>query len=347
VASYEKPFSALLAGVSDRLKKKHPIGALTPAERVDGKTCLVTGANSGLGKAIAVELARRGGRIVMACRSGHPAAGESVKRESGNSCVEMARIDLTDFDSIRVFCKEMKRQRRCFDIVVLNAGIVAACSRRTKQGFEEMFGVNYLANFLLVNRLLRDGTIPNSVFTGRKDGTASPGGDAGLDTSGSARIPRIVFVSSEAHRTSEPIDFTTLGQFRDYGMNGSLKEYGFTKLCLTAFAVELARRLRTPRGVDVAVHALCPGIVNTNIAREAPGWIQPIMKIVFPLFAVIPSSAAEPAIYLSCARSLEGRTRIYLHLMNEKEPAPHAVDPETGRQLWVQTEDLIESGPLS
>ena len=216
MASYEKPFSALLAGVSDRLKKKYPIGALTPAERIDGKTCLITGANSGLGKAIAVELARRGGRVVMACRGGHPAAGESVKQKSGSRTVEMARIDLTDFDSITEFCEEMKAQNRYFDIAVLNAGIVAAGARRTKQGFEEMFGVNYLANFFLVTRLLRDGTIPNSVFTGWEDETADHEDVVGSDMSGSTRIPRIVFVSSEAHRSIEPIDFTTFGHFRNY-----------------------------------------------------------------------------------------------------------------------------------
>ena len=130
-------------------------------------------------------------------------------------------------------------------------------------------------------------------------------------------------------------------------MDGSLREYGFTKLCLTVFATELARRLQTSSGVDVAVHSLCPGIVNTNIAREAPGWMQPLIRVVFPLFSATPTSASEPAIYLCCSRSLEGRTGVYLHLMSEKEPASHAVDPETGDKLWVRTEDLIGNGPPS
>jgi NAD(P)-dependent dehydrogenase (short-subunit alcohol dehydrogenase family) len=330
--NYESPFSALLSGIADLFQKIKPIGQLTPSDRIDGKTCLVTGANSGLGKATSVQLARRGGHIVMACRSGHPEAVEQVKGESGSDAVEMAYIDLADTGSILSFCKEMRARGKLFDIAVLNAGVVPSHSRRTKQGFEEMFGVNYLANFVLVNRLLEDGTIPNSVFS-------EMGHHRG--------IPRIVFVSSETHRTAAPIDFNTFGHFREYGMSGSMREYGYSKLLVNTYASELARRLARKGKVDVAVHSLCPGAANTNIAREAPRWTQPLLKIIFALFFSSPLKACEPVVFLCCAPSLEGKTGLYLHLMDQKEPAPRATDPQIGKQLWSETERLLKNGPLS
>ena len=335
-ASFENPLSALFSGIGDLWKKKPTPVQLDPTNRIDGKRCLVTGASSGLGRAIAVELARRGGQVLMACRSGHPDAGEVVKAQSGSDSVEMRYLDLTDFRTVTGLCDELRSEERRFDIAVFNAGVVPSFSRRTEQGFEEMFAVNYLAKFLFVNRLLRDGTIPNSVFSeGRLAGTPSRG------------IPRIVFISSEAHRTPEPIDFATFGHFHKYDMGGSMKEYGFTKLLLTTFACELSRRLATENGVDVSVHALCPGAVNTNIAREAPGWTLPLLKIIFGLFFASPEKACEPAVYLSCSPLIEGRTGVYLHLMNEKEPASWATDSDMSKRLWDLSEQLLETGPLS
>ncbi len=325
---YGSPLRATVNGILDLFGRQERIGTLEQEERIDGRRCLITGANRGLGRAVAVELARRGGRLTLACRGGHPQAGEEIGRESGGGQVEMAFIDLSDFDTILRFRDQMLRRDRRFDLTVLNAGVVPRRARRTRQGFEEMFAVNYLANFLLVNALLDCGVIPRN----RRAGEVTP---------------RIVFVSSETHRSAPPLDPTELGRFHDYGMRQSVAEYAVSKLLVSTYASELARRLSPGGRVEAAVHQLCPGPINSGIASEAPGWARPLLKAAFTLFFKSPRRAAEPVVYLCCARSLEGRTGVYLHLMKPKSPSEQALDPEAGRALWEASARLIASGPPS
>jgi NAD(P)-dependent dehydrogenase (short-subunit alcohol dehydrogenase family) len=321
-----------LSGILDLFRRPERIGRLEDWERIDGKTCLVTGANRGLGKAVAIELARRGGRVVMACRSGHPHAAEEVRAASGSAKVEMVFLDLADFESIEHLAAELKRSGRTFDIVVPSAGIVPSRARRTAQGFEEMFAVNYLANFLLVTRLLNNGTIPIRFPSGADNSTH------GKPERG---IPRLVFVSSEVHRSSPPIDFDGLGAFHEYNMRGAMSQYAVNKLLVSTFAAELSRRLQEP--AQAAVHQLCPGPINSDIAREAPVWIKPFLRVIFLLFFRSPRRAAEPVVFLCCSTAIEGRSGIYLHLMTEKAPSARALDEEAGRRLWQASERLLKS----
>lgn len=332
---YDGASRATLNGILDLFRRPERIGVLEEGDRIDGKTCLVTGANRGLGRAVAIELARRGGRVVMACRSGHPQAAQEVKAGSGSDKVEMAHLDLADFGSIEEFAAGMKSAGRSLDIVVLNAGIVPSRARRTAQGFEEMFAVNYLANFLLLKRLLENETIPAGPEA--RSGTF---GEAGTARS----IPRIVFVTSEVHRSAPLIDFHRLGEFHEYGMKGAMTEYAVNKLLVSTFAVQLSRRLRSGGRPSAAVHQLCPGPINSDIAREAPVWSKPLLKVIFLLFFRSPRRAAEPVVFLCCSRAIEGRSGIYLHLMTEKTPSERAMDEEAGLQLWRASERLLSRG---
>src|SRR6267142_6945138 len=141
---FNNPLSATLAGLADQLRRRRGGAMLADGERLDGRTCLVTGANSGLGKAIAIQLAARGARVIMACRSGIPEAGADVRRLSGSDAVEMMHVDLTDFDSVRGLCDQLRDRKVRLDVAVLNAGVMPRSSRRTRHGFELMFQVNYL-----------------------------------------------------------------------------------------------------------------------------------------------------------------------------------------------------------
>lgn len=326
-SDYGNPVSATLNGIADLFRKKPRIGELTAQDRLDGQTCLVTGANSGLGRATAIELARRGARVILACRSGIPEAGEEIKRVSGSDSVEMVKLDLADVNSIDACCDELRKREITLDRVVLNAGVVPRTPARTQQGYEMMFGVHYLGNRHLVTRLLADGSLPNNTFAREPNGRPH-------------NTPRIVFVSSETHRTGTPIDFNTLGEFVDYGVMQSISQYGHSKLAMTAYAWELSRRLSADSGPDVAVHAVCPGPINSNIARDAPALFRPLLSAMMGAFFASPEKAAEPVVYLTCAPALEGQTGVYLHLMTRKDPAPQAMDLELGARLWEQGPQL-------
>lgn len=323
-SDYGNPVTATLNGILDLFRKKERIGELTPQDRMDGLTCLVTGANSGLGRATAIQLAERGAHVILACRSGIPEAGEAIKQASGSDKIEMIRLDLADLEAINTCADELKRRNISIDRLVLNAGVVPRAPLRTQQGFEMMYGVHYVGNRQFVQRLLQDGTIPNNSFADSANGrTEDP--------------PRIVFVSSETHRTGTPIDFDTLGEFVDYGVMQSISQYGHSKLVMTAYAQELSRRLSGDQGVEVAVHAVCPGPINSNIARDAPALFRPLLSLAMSAFFASPKKASEPVMYLTCASALAGETGLYLHLMTRKDPAPQAMDAAVGKRLWEKS----------
>ena len=323
---YKSTGGAILNGIKDLFKKRVNIGKLTDNDRLDGKTCLVTGANSGLGFAIATQLAQRGAHVIMACRSGIPEAGEKVKALSGSDKVEMMKVDLLDFDTIYALCDELKARQVQLDIVISNAAMVPNKSRKTKYGLEEMFQVNYLAGFVLINRLLQDGTIPNKTYA----------------QNAQVHTPRIIIVSSEAHRVNRAIDFEHFGDFQEYSMGKIVSYYGYYKLILNAFVTELTKRLNPNGELDVSVHALCPGAVNTNIAREAPALMKPLVKVMFALFFRSPKKAAEPALYFACSPDMEGKTGLYLHLMTQKDMDEKALESEAGKKVWEKSEELLE-----
>lgn len=311
----KNPISATLSGLLDLSKGGRNVMSLQVDERVDGQTALVTGANRGLGKAISVKLAERGAHVVMACRSGIPDAGDEVRRESGSESVSMRSLELADLRSVLALCDALAQDAVKLDMLVLNAGVVPREARPTDQGFELMFGVNYLANVLLVERLLAKRVIePNP-----------------------SRPPRIVFVSSESHRDAGPIDLVRLGRFVPYGAMAGMQVYGYSKLLLNTYAAELSRRL----GASAAVHSCCPGAVNTDIAREAPEWVKPILGPVMERFFRDPSAASEPILTLCCGRAYSHRTGAYLHVMQEKPPAEESLDPQVSSRLFRESEALI------
>jgi len=298
--SHSNPFTAILSGLLDQRSKDPKVAPVPPSVRLDGRTCLVTGANSGLGKAIAIRLASRGAHVIMACR-----------------------------DSMTAFCDELRDRNVTLDAAVFNAGVVPVTSRTSKHGLELMFAVNFLAKFVVLNRLLHDGVIPNAVY-GNNSRAEDP--------------PRVIFVSLETHRSSIPIDFDTFGEPNEYGVTDGVKYYGLSKLHLTTYFQELSRRLN-PGGngnsPDVCVHALCPGAINSNMAREAPTWLKPILKPVMAVFFQSPEKASIPVDYLVAADEMGAKTGEYMHMLRVKESSEPSMDPEKGALLWSKTEDLL------
>jgi len=322
---FDNPVEAVLAGLKDIFRRRDSRHLLGPEDRLAGKTVMITGANSGLGYAVALELARRGARVIMACRSGIPEAGARIRQLSGNEQVEMLKVDLCDLRSIDAFCSEVKGRQLEIDVMICNAGVAPPKARKTPQGLDEIFMVNYLAKFILLNQLLRQGSIPNDTFAG--NGRAE-------------QAARIVFVSSDSHQTASAIDFEAFGKYEDYGVSKAIANYSYYKLMMNTFATELSRRLSRGEVPDVEVHAICPGPVNSNIARDAPPLLKAFINSMFFLFFQSPRKAARPVCYLACSPALQGQTNLYFHLTRIKKMDPKVYDEAAGKLLWERSQQL-------
>lgn len=315
---YKSPVKATITGIRDLFKKHIPAGELIDDDHLDGKRVVITGASSGLGFATAVELAKRGAEVIMACRSGIPSKGEKVKTRSGSDKVHMLHVDLLDINSIYILAEQIRKKFRKIDILICNAAIVPKKSRKAPQGFEQMFMVNYFAKFLLVNRLLE-----TDCFNRDK-----------------GQVPRIIFVSSESHRNPKTFDLDGFGEYREFKIGQVMELYGHYKLMMTTFANELSRQLNPGNITDYSVFALCPGPVNSNIAREAPKIFQPLLKLTFSIFFRSPKKACEPVVYFAASKDVEGKAIDYLFLMSRKEMDPMATDPVNGKKLWDTSMEL-------
>lgn len=307
---FDNPIVAALAGVKDFFRKQDLAGQLTDEDRINGKTCLVTGANSGLGYAIAVDLARRGGKVIMAQRRFIEEAEHRAKKDSGSDIVTGAYLDLSKIETIHAFVEKLKTEQIKLDIIILNAGVALPKARKTKSGLEEMFLVNYLSNFILLQLLLRDQLIGNE-----------------------GSVPRIVFVSSDSHQGSSFIDFDEFGKYFDYGVSKGINYYSYYKLVLNTLAVEFSRRLNNGK-LNYGVNVICPGPVNTNIIKEAPLLLRIILGGIFGIIFKKPSDAAKAVVYMAISKDYEGMSGEYLHMFNKKRMDEKVYLEEEGKKLW-------------
>lgn len=322
---FDNPVVATLTGILDIFRKQKLAERITEKDRIDGKTCLVTGANSGLGYALAVDLARRGGAVWMACRRQIPEAGEKVKSESGSENVSMIHLDLSDIDSIHQFVDELKVKNVKLDVLILNAGVASPKATKTRSGLDEIFLVNYLANYILVHLLLKEGILPNRTCAGNRK-TGDP-------------HSRVVFVSSDSHQGSSYIDYDEFGRFSDYGIKKGMNNYSYYKLVLNTFAVELSRRLNG-KEVDVSCNVICPGPVNTNIIRSAPWVVRIVLRAIFSLTFQSPKKAARAVVYMSISEDYENRTGEYLHMFNVKRMDEKVYEEKEGKTLWERSAEV-------
>ncbi|MCA9646709.1 MAG: hypothetical protein KC492_38750, partial [Myxococcales bacterium] len=226
--------------------------------------------------------------------------------------LEVFPVDFANLPTLAPVVKQLEPES--LGLVVLNAGLMTRVARPTDQGLESMFGVNYLATFAFMRQLLGARRLLPSAQT------------------------RVVVVSSEAHRSAAALEIERLGAWVDFGAFTGMRQYAHSKLLLCTFAAELARLLNPEA---VSVWALCPGPVNSRIAREAPRLVRPALDLVMRLGFRSPSDAARPVVALGTAPEFAGETGRYFHVEECKPMSELAEDPATGRALWQATEELL------
>ncbi len=278
-----------------------------------GRTVIVTGANTGIGRATATELARRGARVHIACRSlprAQPVLDE-IRAAHGPEAANFLPLDLSDLASVRASAQSYIASGEPIHVLIDNAG-VAGHRGLTADGFELAFGVNHLGHFLFTTLL--------------------------LDTLVRCAPARVVVVASDAHYQAPGVDFEAVR--RRTASRTGLAEYGVSKLCNVLFAQELARRTGngTANGVGngtaggLTTYALHPGVIASDIWRRLPWPLEPLAK----LFMKSPEEGMRTSVYCAAEPGLSGASGRYYQSCAERAPSERAT-PELGAELWERS----------
>jgi NAD(P)-dependent dehydrogenase (short-subunit alcohol dehydrogenase family) len=271
-----------------------------------GKVCLVTGANSGIGRATALGLAKMGATVVMVCRNQTKceAARAKIVAASGNGSVDLMIADLSSQRSICQLATDFKDRYQQLHVLVNNAGTYLSRRQLTGEGIEAQFAVNHLAYFFLTNLL--------------------------IDVLKASAPARIVNITSAAH--SRTIDFENLQGEKQYD---GFWAYRQSKLANILFTYELARKLR---GTGITVNCAHPGTVQTGLLRQMPsGVLGSGFRKVFndlKLFFMSPEKGAETSIYLASSPEVEGVSGKYFAKKKVTQSSPVSYDRLAALRLW-------------
>lgn len=273
------------------------------------KVFVVTGATSGIGRALAAGLAQTGETIVLVAREAGrgSAALQEITQETKNRNIDMQLCDLSIMSSVRNLAEILKSRYEKIDVLINNASVYRRKRAVTVDGYEEMFAANHLGPFLLTNLLLEQL-------------------QAAVQATGSARILNITAPSTV------PLDFDDLQAERNFN---SLRTFGATKTANLLFTFELARRLEN---TGITVNAIHPGLTRSGLMKE--GFF--LMRLFTRLASSPPEKAIGPIVQAATGPDFEKTTGKFLHNGNEIEvPAP-AQDRAAQQRLWEISESLTQ-----
>lgn len=287
-------------------------------DRFEGKTVVITGASSGIGQATAIELAKRGARVIMACRdrTRRDSAPFAVRSRSGNISVNFMYLDLANLDSVVQFAHEFFERESKLDILINNAAVL--CDKEwTLDGLDMIMGVNVFGHFLLANLLLEK-------MKTNSDGT------------------RIINMVCDAYKTGE-IEMGTLdfGPKEDYNMYKVYASSKFIKVLLTA---EMSRRFMCN---GTSVFAVDPGNVSTHLYRNYPGWMGKILRTIGKLVFRNPEDGAQTVLHCAMTKNLEKHTGQYFYNCHRRDIDLRDYNEDFYRQLWDKLETVLKSKNFS
>jgi len=294
-----------------RLWLKATCGKFESDVRMDGKTVLITGANSGIGKETARDLAKRGARVIMACRTMETAnkARDEIIKESKNENIFVRKLDLSSQKSVREFAAEILKSEKKIDILINNAGYADTFAKKQSvDGIEYTMATNHYGPFLLTHLL--------------------------IDLLKKSTPCRIVIVASECYRMARinldkhlnPLD----------GMPGYL--YYVSKGANIMFGMELARRLK---GSDITVNFLHPGMIDSGIWRNVPFPLNIPMAFIKGFFKTV-VEGAQTSLFVACSEQLKGVSGKYYFDCKERELSSYITVPEEHKRLWEESAKIVK-----
>ncbi|XP_005037706.2 PREDICTED: dehydrogenase/reductase SDR family member on chromosome X [Ficedula albicollis] len=278
----------------------------------NGKVAIVTGGTKGIGYQTVKHLARLGMHVIIAgnSESDGQEAVRKIKEETLTGKVEFLYCDLASMKSIRQFVQQFRAKNCPLHVLVNNAGVMLVPERKTEDGFEEHFGLNYLGHFLLTNLLLDT-----------------------LKRSGTHRHnARIITVSSATHYVGK-LHLNDLQSRCSYSPHGA---YAQSKLALVLFTYRL-QHLLTANGSHVTANVVDPGVVNTELYKHV-FWVVKVVKWMTAwLFFKTPEEGASTTIYAAVSPEVEGAGGCYLYNEERTKSADVAYDEELQRMLWTES----------
>ena len=277
---------------------------------LSNKLCVVTGANSGIGKETVRDFARRGAYVVMMCRNEKRAeqARREIEEDTGHTGLEIVLADLAVQHDIRRAAEQITDQFDHVDILVNNAGFIPNERETTADGIEKTLAVNHLAPFLLTNLLL------------------SP-----LQRAEEARV---ITVSSEVHRLGARIfDLNNLQLSNGFS---PMQAYGLSKLCNIMFTYELAKQIHDH---TMTANCLHPGVVSTQLSEEA-GWGTKFFYFIGKPFMKSPEGGAQTSIYLATSDEVQQISGQYFKNKQLTRPSSIAFDDEKTARLWERSKKM-------
>ncbi|XP_056398977.1 retinol dehydrogenase 11-like [Hyla sarda] len=293
-----------------RMQRKGNWEARKCRANLTGKTAIVTGANTGIGKHVALDLARRNARVILACRSrerGEKALAE-IKNQTGNKNVILSILDTSSIASVRAFAERILKEEKRLDILVNNAGASGLPHGLTPEGLEVTFATNHLGPFLLTHLL--------------------------LDLLKRTAPSRIVILSSFMHGQGN-IDTSNIWG-KNLEKNKLNDTYNCTKLMNTIWAKDLATKLK---GTGVTVNSVNPGIVVTEAMRNYSFILRFIFNLVGFFFFKTAEEGAASAIYCSVSEEAEGLTGKFVDSdCTIVLPSEKTRDPAVNKKLWEACE---------
>ncbi len=280
---------------------------------MNGRTCIVTGATSGIGRATVGALNHAGARLVLVARNAEKAelTRKELLAERPDADISVHLADLSRLDEIRWVVPALLEDCPRIDVLLNNAGIVMMKRTVTSDGFESMFGINHLAYYLMT-RLLLDRIAENPEA-------------------------RIVSVSSEAHRFAK-WDFDDLQSEKSFS---GMRVYGNSKLANILFTRALAKRLD---GTGVTANCLHPGAVDTNLGQDN-GWLFKVIHPFTKLFLRSPEDGAKTSIHLCMSPEVADVSGTYFQNEKPRRPTDLALDDNAAERLWQMSAEMVGLAP--